>query len=87
MLLNLEGARDRGEPIEDLLCDRGYGGNGRHLSREFRDRLPDDDAPAAGSPRIGPGRPGSGRVSSPGSRTVSARMSSSGRSSVGSRAP
>ena len=45
MLLSLDGVPDHDEPFAGFLHRRGYGRDGRNLSREYRDRLSDDAAP------------------------------------------
>ena len=56
MLLHLDGALDRDEPISDFLHRRGYGRDGRNLRREYQDRSTDPPM-AAGRRPAAPVRP------------------------------
>ena len=56
MLLHLEGVLDHDESIADFLHRRGYGRNGRNLSREYQGRAGTPPGRPADPPRIQPGQ-------------------------------
>lgn len=56
MLLHLEGVLDHDEPIADFLHRRGYGHNGRNLTREYQARPTAPTCPPGDRPRIQEGQ-------------------------------